>query len=163
MEENETLTSLNTEWIIFKNAADEAGANQNNFKYCDFWELMMLVVNTKCNTASNYGTNLFIIICHYKWEDGDWLLQLYIILMLAASRTFPLTFSITLVTIPYNSYIPWCDLSAGALTPWTILLAENPWHNYHDTLQLYFHEKIKQKCVSKWLSFCLTHVNNEEN
>ena len=45
--------------------------NPNIFKYCEFWELMVLGLDTKSDMTSEHVTNFFIIIRHYKWEDCE--------------------------------------------------------------------------------------------
>ena len=38
---------------------------------CEFGESMVLILDTRSNMTTKYGTNYFIIKRHYKWEDCE--------------------------------------------------------------------------------------------
>ena len=54
---------------LFEKHIKSIRINPNIFKYWGFWELNILVLETKSNMTSKCGTNYFIIICHCKLEE----------------------------------------------------------------------------------------------
>ena len=45
--------------------------NPNISKYKEYGNAKELVMDRRSDMTSKYGTNLFIIIRHYKWEDWE--------------------------------------------------------------------------------------------
>ena len=52
-------------------SAKSSQINQNISRYREFAESTVLLLDTRSNMTSKYGTNYFIIIRHYKWEDCE--------------------------------------------------------------------------------------------
>ena len=107
-QENELFGLWNTEGIFISEIPKcESHINSNISKYRKFWESKVLVLDTGSNMTSKYGTNIIIIIRHYKWENcetdtdrGDQGRLLYFPAQTRSNDTCNLT----------QSHIPWLYL-----------------------------------------------------
>ena len=66
------LKQCSMQYPLFEKHKESSRINPNISNYREFLESMVLILVIKSYMTSKYGTNLFIIIRHYKWEDWNW-------------------------------------------------------------------------------------------